>query len=52
MLFEDGHVQYLSDSQISPRKDAIFYSDRGRVEPGRHRYDAVIGESDHQFQDR
>ena len=52
VLFEDGHVQYLSDSQISPRKDAIFYSDRGRVEPGRHRYDAVIGESDHQFQDR
>ena len=45
VLFEDGHVQYLIDSEIRPRNDAIFYSDRGRVEPGRHRYDAVIGES-------
>ena len=45
VLFEDGHVQYMTDSQISPRKESIFYSDRGRVEPGRHRNDAVIGES-------
>ena len=52
ILFEDGHVQYTSDSQISSRQDAIFFSDRGRVEPGRHRNDAVIGESGRRLGDR
>ena len=52
VLFEDGHVQYMTDSQISPRKDSIFYSDRGRVEPGRHRNDAVIGESSQTLSER
>jgi prepilin-type processing-associated H-X9-DG protein len=52
VLFEDGHVQYMTDSQISPRKDSIFYSDRGRVEPGRRRNDAVIGESGQDLSNR
>ena len=52
VLFEDGHVQYMTDSQISPRRDSIFYSDRGRVEPGRHRNDAVIGESSQTLSER
>ena len=52
VLFEDGHVQYMTDSQISPRSDSIFYSDRGRVEPGRHRNDAVIGESSQTLSER
>lgn len=52
VLFEDGHVQYMTDSQISPRKDSIFYSDRGRVEPGRRRNDAVIGESSQTLSER
>ena len=42
----------MTDSQISPRKDSIFYSDRGRVEPGRRRNDAVIGESSQTLSER
>lgn len=52
VLFEDGHVQYMTDWQIFPREDSIFYSDRGLVEPGRRRNDAVIGESSQTLSER
>ena len=43
MLFEDGHVDYLKTCNADGCKDNIFLNDQGRLAPGMHRDDAVIG---------
>ena len=43
VMFEDGHVQYLTS--LKAAVDDVFLSDRGYVEAGRHINDAVIGHS-------
>ena len=45
VLFEDGHVQYLTTCNAEGCKDHIFTNDDGLVAPGRHVNDAVIGPS-------
>ena len=45
ILFEDGHVAFVRETQHVSRGDRYFVSDRGIVEPGRHRDDSVILES-------
>lgn len=44
VLYESGCVRYLVDCQCKCI-DPIFLSDRGLVEPGVHKNDAVIGDS-------
>jgi hypothetical protein len=46
VLFEDGHVRYLTTSKPDGLQDDIFVNDRDRVAAGVHRDDAVIGASD------
>jgi len=45
VLFEDGHVVFVSDLNSLQIKEDIFRSDRGIVEPGRHVNDSVIARS-------
>lgn len=45
VLFEDGHVDYLTRCNLVDGTDNVFHSDRGYVEAGRHYNDAVIGDS-------
>lgn len=45
VLFEDGHVDYLKTCNADGCKDNIFLNDQGRLAPGMHRDDAVIGPS-------
>jgi hypothetical protein len=45
VLFEDGHVDYLTNCRMSDCTDDVFHSDRGYVEAGRHFGDSVIGHS-------
>jgi hypothetical protein len=42
VLFEDGHVQFLTSSQPSGWSDDIFANDRNQVAAGVHRDDSVI----------
>ena len=42
VLFEDGHVQFLTSSQPSGWSDDIFANDRNQVAAGVHRNDSVI----------
>jgi hypothetical protein len=43
VLFEDGHVQYLTTCRARGCRDEIFTNDDGEVAPGLHPDDAVIG---------
>lgn len=45
VLFEDGHVDYLTRCSLTDCTDDVFHSDRGFVEAGRHYEDSVIGNS-------
>lgn len=45
VLFENGHVAFVRETQSPERGDRYYVSDRGFVEPGRHRDDSVIMES-------
>ena len=46
VLFEDGHVEYLSDVRVGgPFGDDVFHNDHGIREAGLHQYDAVMGTS-------
>jgi len=45
LLFEDGHVRYLSECRLPPTGDLFFANDAGRMEAGLHPDDAVIGAS-------
>jgi hypothetical protein len=45
VLFEDGHVDYLTRCNLVDCTDDVFLSDRGYVEAGRHFEDSVIGNS-------
>jgi hypothetical protein len=42
VLFEDGHVQYLTTCTAHGCQDNIFLNDEGQAEPGLHVHDAVI----------
>jgi hypothetical protein len=46
VLFEDGHVQYLTTCKAWGCSDDIFLNDDGQVAPGLHINDAVIGPSE------
>ncbi|MEX2111746.1 MAG: DUF1559 domain-containing protein [Pirellulales bacterium] len=46
VLFEDGHVQYLTTCRAHGCRDDFYTNDKGVVGPGLHMYDAVIGSSD------
>jgi hypothetical protein len=46
VLFEDGHVSFLTCSKPCNLSDDIFVNDEGRVAAGLHEDDAVIGPSD------
>ena len=43
VLFEDGHVQYLTTCTARGCKDHIFTNDEGHQAPGLHPHDAVLG---------
>lgn len=45
VLFEDGHVQYLTSCKARGCKDDIFLNDQGQLAAGVHLHDAVIGPS-------
>lgn len=45
VLFEDGHVAYLTECIHSGCRDDIFLNDRGMVEAGIHEDDAVVAGS-------
>jgi hypothetical protein len=45
VLFEDGHVEFLSTPQPASVRDNVFVNDTGEVAAGRHRDDAVVGAS-------
>lgn len=45
VLFEDGHVQYLTTCRAHGCKDDIFTNDEGKIAPGLHANDSVIGPS-------
>jgi hypothetical protein len=45
VLFEDGHVSFLTCSQPSDQLDDIFANDNYQVAPGLHRNDSVIAAS-------
>lgn len=46
VLFEDGHVRYLSTCRVEGCGDALFFNDRGEVGVGLHANDAVIVRGD------
>jgi hypothetical protein len=46
VLFEDGHVQYLTTCKAWGCNDDIFVNDDGQMAPGLHVNDAVIGTSE------
>ena len=46
VLFEDGHVVFLTCSKPNDSADDIFVNDAGLVAAGLHENDAVIGPSD------
>jgi len=43
VLFEDGHVDYLTSCKIGGGTDDIYRNDEGRVSAGIHPQDSVIG---------
>jgi hypothetical protein len=45
VLFEDGKVKYLKNCHLSDCRDEIFSNDEGKMAPGMHIDDAVIGHS-------
>jgi prepilin-type processing-associated H-X9-DG protein len=45
VLFEDGHVRYLTDCSVEECGDEIYLNEQGLVGPGLHVNDAVIGAS-------
>jgi hypothetical protein len=45
VLFEDGHVQYLTTCRAHGCRDDFYTNDQGVVGPGLHLNDAVIGPS-------
>lgn len=45
VLFEDGHVQYLTSCKARGCNDDIFRNDMGQVAAGMHLHDAVVGPS-------
>lgn len=45
VLFEDGHVQYLTTCKAHGFTDNIFLNDEGEPKVGVHMHDAVIGAS-------
>ena len=45
VLFEDGHVQYLTTCKAHGCTDHIYTNDRGQVGPGLSLNDAVLGSS-------
>ena len=45
VLFEDGHVRYLTTSNARGHEDNIYLNDHGHIAPGVHRDDAVIAPS-------
>ncbi len=49
VLFEDGHVQYLTTCKAHGCNDNIFLNDQGERAPGVHMHDAVISASDAQL---
>jgi hypothetical protein len=46
VLFEDGHLKFLTSSKLCDQSDDIFVNDDGLVAAGVHADDAVIGPSD------
>lgn len=46
VLFEDGHVTFLTTPTAAGPHDELFLNDTGIVAPGNHRNDSVIGASD------
>jgi hypothetical protein len=46
VLFEDGHVTFLTSPKAPGPNDDLFVNDIGAVAPGRHCNDSVIGASD------
>jgi hypothetical protein len=46
VLFEDGHVRFLTAPRPADPGDDFFVNDTGLVAPGMHRNDSVIGSSD------
>ena len=46
VLFEDGHVEFMPNTQPSPGSDDIFANDNHLVSAGVHAGDSVIGGSD------
>lgn len=46
VLFEDGHVTFLTTPKAVGPNDDVFVNDTGIVAPGTHRNDSVIGASD------
>jgi len=45
VLYEDGHVGYLTQCSLKGSDDHIFLNDEGIVAAGVHPHDAVIGDS-------
>jgi hypothetical protein len=45
VLFEDGKVKYLKNCHLTDCRDEIFSNDEGKMAPGTHVDDAVIGHS-------
>ncbi len=43
VLFEDGHVQYLTTCKARGCMDHIYRNDNGQQAPGLHAHDAVLG---------
>jgi hypothetical protein len=46
VLFEDGHVQYLTTCRAHGCRDDFYTNEKGVVGPGVDMYDAVIGRSE------
>ena len=46
VLFEDGHVRFVTSSQTNVGSDDFFTNDDGLVAAGRHKDDSVIAASD------
>lgn len=46
VLFEDGHVTFLTSPKAPGPNDDLFVNDVGVIAPGSHRNDSVIGASD------
>jgi hypothetical protein len=45
VLFEDGHVGYLTTCRAHGCRDDIYTNDSGAVRPGLHMHDSVLGPS-------